>query len=85
MKHTYRHVLSMSAPYVREKPISRSHTRTVHVMMFGLGYITMVCNKQSHILQSDARAISDDYVRASRRSTSIHPPPRAFIPFLLIE
>lgn len=28
---TYRHVFSINAPYVNEKPISRSQTRAVHV------------------------------------------------------
>jgi len=71
-KCTYRHVLSMSAPYVREKPISRSHTRTVHVMMFGLGYITMVCNKQTHIVQSNVARTFPTNIRLTRRAS---PPP----------
>lgn len=41
--HSYLHVFSMSAPYVRENPISRSQIRAVQVYRVGGGYITIDC------------------------------------------
>lgn len=48
--HSYLHVFSMSAPYVRENPISRSQIRAVQVYRFGGGYITIDCWRRVQIL-----------------------------------
>lgn len=42
----YLQVLSISAPYVRENPISRSQILATHEYSEGFGYMTMVCEEK---------------------------------------